>query len=365
MKKNPFKFGSIVEGPYFTNRIEEIKKVKSILASDNHLILISPRRYGKTSLISKVIKEIDRAVIFLDLQLLANTEDFAAQLLKRVYRIYPFEKLKQILRTFRIIPNISINPMNNEVDISFQPVSSTSILVEDVLNLIERVSDKKKKLIVVFDEFQEIKNIEKELDRQLRTTIQHHQKINYVFLGSQESLMRDIFEKKKSPFYHFGYLLPLDKIPDQEFMAYLSSGLATVTVNFEETAKGILEITKAHPYYTQQLAFTVWELLKVTRDVQNPVELAVEEIIRYHDMDYERLWNTINRTDMKILIGMSLSESTPLSSEFSKKYFAGASSTIFSGLKRLAQNGLVIKGKFGYEIDDPFFKRWIKNRRLA
>ena len=365
MKKNPFKFGSIVEGPYFTNRIEEIKKVKSILASDNHLILISPRRYGKTSLISKVIKEIDRAVIFLDLQLLANTEDFAAQLLKRVYRIYPFEKLKQILRTFRIIPNISINPMNNEVDISFQPVSSTSILVEDVLNLIERVSDKKKKLIVVFDEFQEIKNIEKELDRQLRTTIQHHQKINYVFLGSQESLMRDIFEKKKSPFYHFGYLLPLDKIPDQEFMAYLSSGLATVTVNFEETAKGILEITKAHPYYTQQLAFTVWELLKVTRDVQNPVELAVEEIIRYHDMDYERLWNTINRTDMKILIGMSLSESTPLSSEFSKKYFAGASSTIFSGLKRLTQNGLVIKGKFGYEIDDPFFKRWIKNRRLA
>ncbi|MDP1995041.1 MAG: ATP-binding protein [Ignavibacteria bacterium] len=365
MKKNPFKFGSIVEEPYFTNRIEEIKKVKSILASDNHLILISPRRYGKTSLISKVIKEIDRTVIFLDLQLLANTEDFAAQLLKRVYRIYPFEKLKQILKTFRIIPNISINPMNNEVDISFQPVSSTSILVEDVLNLIERVSDKKKKLIVVFDEFQEIKNIEKELDRKLRTIIQHHQKINYVFLGSQESLMRDIFEKKKSPFYHFGYVLPLDKIPDQEFLAYLSSGLATVTVNFEETVKGILDITKAHPYYTQQLAFTVWELLKDAREIENPVEQAVEEIIRYHDMDYERLWNTINRTDMKILIGMSLSESTPLSSEFSKKYFAGASSTIFSGLKRLALTGLVIKSKFGYEIDDPFFKRWIKNRRLA
>ena len=365
MKKNPFKFGSIVEEPYFTNRIEEIKKVKSILASDNHLILISPRRYGKTSLISKVIKEIDRTVIFLDLQLLANTEDFAAQLLKRVYRIYPFEKLKQILKTFRIIPNISINPMNNEVDISFQPVSSTSILVEDVLNLIERVSDKKKKLIVVFDEFQEIKNIEKELDRKLRTIIQHHQKINYVFLGSQESLMRDIFEKKKSPFYHFGYVLPLDKIPDQEFLAYLSSGLATVTVNFEETVKGILDITKAHPYYTQQLAFTVWELLKSTDEIENPVEQAVEEIIRYHDMDYERLWNTINRTDMKILIGMSLSDSTPLSSEFSKKYFAGASSTIFSGLKRLALNGLVIKSKFGYEIDDPFFKRWIMNRRLA
>lgn len=363
--KNPFKFGSIVESPYFTNRVDEITKVKSILASDNHLILISPRRYGKTSLINKVIKEIDRTVIFLDLQLIASVEDFTAQLLKRVYRIYPFEKLKQIIKTFRIIPNISVNPMNNEVDISFQAVSSASILVEDVLNLIEKASDKKNKLIVVFDEFQEIKNIGKDLDRKLRTVIQAHQKINYVFLGSQESLMRDIFEKKKSPFYHFGYLLPLEKIPYQEFSAYLSTGLATVANSYEEIAAEILEITKSHPYYTQQLAFTVWESLKGSGEIQNPVESAVEEILRYHDMDYERLWNTLNRTDMKILIGMSLSESAPLSSDFSKKYFAAAPSTVFSALKRLSQNGLVIKNKIGYEIDDPFFKRWIKKRRLA
>ncbi|MCF8296164.1 MAG: ATP-binding protein [Melioribacteraceae bacterium] len=364
MKKNPFKFGSIVDEPYFTNRSEEIKKVKSILSSDNHLIIISPRRFGKTSLISKVIKEIDRPAIFLDLQLITNTEDFAAQLLKRVYRVYPFEKIKQIIKSFRIIPNISLNPMNNEVDISFQSVTSVSILIEDVLNLIERVSDKKKKLIVIFDEFQEIKNIEMGLDRQIRSTIQHHQNINYVFLGSQESLMRDIFEKKKSPFYHFGYLLPLDKIPHQEFMAYLASGLETVIVKSEEIAKKILEITRLHPYYTQQLAFTVWDSLNNTGRMKNPVEEAVDEIIRHHDMDYERLWNTINRTDMKILIGMSLSELTPLSSEFSKKYFAGASSTIFSSLKRLAQSGLVIKTELGYEIDDPFFKRWVNKRRI-
>lgn len=357
MKINPFKFGSIVDEPYFTNRSEEIKKVKSILMSDNHLIVISPRRFGKTSLISKVIKEINKPSIFLDLQIITNIEDFSAQLLKRVYRIYPFEKIKQIIKSFRIIPNISINPVNNEVDISFQPVSSGSILVEDALNLLEKVSDKKKKLIVVFDEFQEIKNIGKNLDRQLRSIIQHHQNINYVFLGSQESLMRDIFEKKKSAFYHFGYLLPLDKIPHQEFLVYLTFGLKSVTVKSVELSKDILEITKSHPYYTQQLAFNVWELLNNAGKSKNPVDEAANEIIRHHDMDYERLWNTINRTDMKILIGMSLSGIAPLSSEFSKKYFTGASSTIFSGLKRLAQNGLMIKTESGYEIDDPFFKR--------
>ena len=364
MKINPFKFGSIVDEPFFTNRTGEIKKVKSILMSDNHLIIISPRRFGKTSLISKVIKKINRPSIFVDLQIITNAEDFAAQLLKRVYRIYPFEKIKQIIKSFRIIPNISFNPMNNEVDIKFQPVSSGSILVEDALNLLEKISEKKKKIIVVFDEFQEIKNIGKDLDRQLRSIIQHHQNINYVFLGSQESLMRDIFEKKKSPFYHFGYLLPLDKIPYQEFLTFLAYGLKSVTFKSTEISNEILEITKAHPYYTQQLAFNVWELLNNDGKIKNFVEEALNEIIRHHDMDYERLWNTINRTDMKILIGMSLSEIPPLSSDFSKRYFTGASSTIFSGLKRLAQKGMVIKTGSGYEIDDPFFKRWIILRRL-
>ena len=102
---------------------------------------------------------------------------------------------------------------------------------------------------------------------------------------------------------------------------------------------------------------------KISQNMKNLNEIAGDEIIRHHDMDYERLWNTLNRTDMKILIGMSLSGIPPLSSEFSKKFFNGASSTIFSSLKRLLQSGLVIKTSTGYEIDDPMFKRWLMNKR--
>jgi AAA+ ATPase superfamily predicted ATPase len=360
---NPFKFGSVVDKPYFIDRHEEIRKVKSILRSENHLIIISPRRFGKTSLILKVIKEINRPAVLLDLQIITNTEDLAAQLLKRLYRLFPFEKIKQLIKNFRIIPNIIVNPINNEVDISFQTDSSRTILVDDVLNLIEKVSNQKNKMIVIFDEFQEIKNIDKTLDKQLRSTIQHHKKINYVFLGSQESLMRDIFEQKKSPFYHFGTLLTLEKIAIQDFKEYLCTGLKSVIDTTEKIAQKILEITKAHPYYTQQLAFTIWELLKKDKKLTNPVDAACAEIIHHHDIDYERLWNTINRTDMKILIGMASSEISPLSSEFSMKYFNGATSTIFSSLKRLAQKGLLIKTATGYEIDDPLFSKWIINRR--
>lgn len=81
-------------------------------------------------------------------------------------------------------------------------------------------------------------------------------------------------------------------------------------------------------------------------------------------MDFERLWHTLNRTDMKVLIGMTLSEKSPLSSNFSKTNNIGSSSTIFSSLKRLDHKGMLIKTEVGYEIDDPFFCKWIKTRRL-
>lgn len=364
--KNPFKFGSVVEEPYFFNRIDEILKVKSILNSENHLIIISPRRYGKTSLINKVAKSLNRPYLILDLQLITTQSDFASQLLKRIYRIYPFQKIKDLVKNFRIIPSITLNPITNEIDISYKTSTSENVqtVLEDVFNLLEKLGTKKSKPIIILDEFQEIKRIGDNLDRFLRSIIQHHTNVKYVFLGSQESLIRNIFEKKKSPFYHFGFLLPLDKIPYNEFLSYLTKNFKFLTEENLSISERILEITKCHSYYTQQLAFTVWELLLKNNKINNSVETAVTELISYHDADYERLWNTINKTDMKVLIGMSVSTSSPLSDEFSKLYDTGASSTVFSSLKRLIEKGFIIKSEAGYEMDDPFFKEWIKIRRL-
>ena len=364
--KNPFKFGTVVEEPYFMNRVEETQKIKSVLRSDNHLIIISPRRYGKTSLINKVAGSLKRPYIILDLQLITSPSDFASQLLRRVYKLYPSQKIKSFIKNFRIAPVISLNPVSNEIDISYKATtaSSAQTALEDVLNLLEKLSTNKKKLIVIFDEFQEIKRISTNLDRILRSIIQHHKNINYVFLGSQESLIREIFEKKKSTFYHFGYLFSLGKIPHTDFLKFISENLKVLTSNNDKIAEEILGITKSHPYFTQQLAFTVWDLLKKNNKISKPVQSAVEEIIKHHDVDYERLWNTINRTDMKILIGMSVSDSAPLSEEFSRLHDTGPTSTVFSSLKRLTKNGFVIKSASGYEIDDPFFKEWIRMRRL-
>lgn len=363
---NPFKFGSIVDNDHFINRNSEIEKVKSILKSANHFILISPRRYGKTSLIIKVAKMLKRPYIFLDIQLITSLSDFAAQLLKRVYKKFPLQKVKDSIKNFRIAPAISLNPVTNEIDITYKAASvqSAQTALEDVLNLIEKLGSDKKRPIVILDEFQEIKRIGADADKFLRSVIQHHKNINYVFLGSQESLIRNIFVNKKSPFYHFGYLMPLNKIPPGDFLNFLNSKFRQITNKYENVSSSIIKITGSHPYYTQQLAFTVWEILIKNRNEKDPVQNAVTELVRHHDIDYERLWNTLNRIDMKILIGMSDSDITPLSAEFINKYEAGATSTVYSSIKRMLQNGFLIKSDNDYGFDDPFFKQWIIARRL-
>lgn len=364
MKINPFKFGTIVEGSFFTDREEEVTRISSFIKSVNHLIMISPRRYGKTSLIKKVVGESGRKNLFLDLQIVLSAEDMAAQLLKRVYRIYPFQKLKNYIKSFRIIPVVSLNPVSGQAEISFKPDPGVLAPLEDVLNLIEKLAEKEQdKIIIVFDEFQDIFRIGNGLDRFLRSVMQNHRNINYIFLGSSESMIRNIFERKGSPFYRFGSLMVLEKIQHDKFIEFLNRKFKSVTSDFMELSQSILELSDCHPYYTQQLAFTIWELLVRTKYSPDLIEKAAANIVQSHDNDYERIWNSLNNTDMVILTGISTIKASPLSDEFSRLHGTGAPSTIFSALQRLTKKGMLIKEGTSYSIDDPFFRRWIIQRR--
>jgi uncharacterized protein len=365
MEGNPFKFGSVVEGKFFTNRINEIENVRSLLKSENHLIMVSPRRFGKTSLLMKVVSDLNRPFLYIDLQMVLSVNDLAAQLLKRLYRNYPFERVRQLVRRFRITPSITLNPVTNEVDITFQASLSGTTIIEDVLNTMEKLSTRNRKLIVIMDEFQQVTNLDKDLPAKLRAVMQHHKKINYVFMGSQESLIREIFEKKKSPFYHFGIVFLLGKIPELEFKSFISDRLHSLSGGREALADKILAVTGGHPYYTQQLAFYVWETLNRNKRADNPLEQALSDLGRTHDMDYERLWNTINRTDRKILTGLAASDHPPLSSAFCLENQIESTSTAYSGLLRLSQRGFLIKVDDKYQIDDPFFKLWIIKKRIT
>ncbi|MDR2145183.1 MAG: ATP-binding protein [Tannerella sp.] len=358
---NPFKFGSVVSEDFFTDRVSEYELLSQLIASANHVIMIAPRRFGKTSLVNKVVANIDRPVLWLDLQLLTNVSDFANQLLKQLFKKYPFEKLKFMIRNFRIIPMLSVDPVTNSVDVAFQPYMDSFVHLEDVLNLIEKLGEERKRPIVVFDEFQDLLLLEKSLDKRLRSVIQFHQNVNYIFSGSSESLMKQIFENKKSPFYHFGQLFTLNKIPYHDFALFLQNRFANITDKYAEISEEILQFSHCHPHYTQQLAFHVWLKLEREKYSEYTVNETVASVIMLHDHDFERLWNNFNNTDKKVLIELAFEQANLMSASVSFTSVS-ASSTVFSALKRLTEKGILIKNQ-KYEIDDPFFRDWIIGKR--
>ena len=349
--ENPFKFGTIVEADYFTDRVNEVAYIEQFIKSANHLVMISPRRFGKSSLVAKAVKESGRKSITLNLQSVTSVSDLSAKLLREFFKVHPMERLRHLIAHFRIVPMISTNPVTGAMDVIFQSGAPEEVLLEDVLNLLERAHSEKDRLIVVLDEFQEIKDISSDLDRQLRSIMQEQKHINYILLGSQESKMTDIFENKKSPFYHFGELMRLGKLPRQDFYDYLVERLSAV---FPESCKvladRILNFTECHPYYSQQLAANVWQIGVLQPESEDVLQAAIDHIVVSHGLDYERIWMGFKRTNRWIL--------QRLASGKSLQDGEHRTSTIYSALKRLQKDGYAIYSDH-YELEDPFFKQWI------
>lgn len=349
---NKFSYGTLAKGDFFTDRKSELLRMKQFLDSENHLVLISPRRYGKSSLVKKCVEEVGRPYIWLDLQYVVSVASFTTQLLKAILAQYPMERLRYELRHFRIMPTITLNPITNECQFGFQPSESAdNTMLEDVMALLQKLSTPEKKLIVIFDEFQEVLKISKDLDKQLRSIIQLQSGLNYIFMGSQEGMMLEIFERKKSPFYHFGGLMRLGKISYEDFYQFVFERLPEAP-NKEDITREILAFSSCHPYYTQQLAFEVSNQIEVNAVQEDVVTRAIHTILQAHDLNYERLWENFNNTDKSTLLQLSNGDN-PLNNR------SVASSTAFSSLKRLVKSGVIIRSK-EYMLEDPFFCEWLR-----
>ena len=349
--ENPFKYGTIVDADYFTDRIDEVKYISQFVNSANHLILISPRRFGKSSVVAKAVKQSGRKSITINLQQVTSVADFSAKLLREFFKVHPMERMRHLISHFRIIPTISTNPLTGSIDVGFQPGVDGSVLLEDVMELIEKGHSEEDRIIVVLDEFQEILDLAPRLDKKMRAIMQEQKHINDILLGSQESMMTEIFERKKSPFYHFGEMMRLNKLPRDIFHDFLSDRLKNCfKTSSDELADYILDYTNNHPYYSQQLAATIWNIGTLQPETEDVFHAAIEHIVTTHGHDYERLWMNINRTSKWILQRLA-KKGVLQTGEY-------PTSTIYSALKRLQKDGYVIYSD-SYEIEDPFFKEWI------
>lgn len=363
---NPFKFGNVVTGEYFTNRKKEIKEIVSEIKSGQHIVLMSPRRYGKTSLVHEVMKSSGMKSFRINMELISDVVDLANYYVRNALSLSKFEKIKHYLKNLKVQPYIKIQPGTSEISVSFDAeAKNIPMLLSDSFQLPETIArSMKKKIVIVFDEFQEIRRISPNLERKMRGIFQYHQNITYIFIGSQEGMIREIFQNKKNPFYKFGRHINLRKIPKAEFLDFVLKRFSSQRIDARGVVEGILEFTDCHPYYTQQLCHEIYILSEKRTLTKGIINKAVDQITAEHHADYSRWWDSLTNTERKVIIGIASGNYNPTSQEFIRKYGIKSASTSGSVVSKLTASGTLVKKNGGkIKIEDPFWKEWIlKNR---
>ena len=229
--ETPFSFGKTVAENVFTNRTEDIKRLTNNLQNHINTILISPRRWGKSSLVKKVVtgmRSRNTKIIMLDLMSIRNEEEFYKVLAVEIIKATS-NKLTEWITTGKeflkhITPKISVGTdPAQDFDISFE-WKELEKNYKEILNLSQKIAKKKKiNLVICIDEFQNCENFKdpKLFQKRLRTEWQHHHEVTYCLYGSQQHMMAELFEKQSHPFYKFGDVMYLPKISRNDWIIFI------------------------------------------------------------------------------------------------------------------------------------------------
>ncbi|MBI5399988.1 ATP-binding protein [Candidatus Saganbacteria bacterium] len=375
---NPFVYGEAVAGEFFTNREAEIRDLSSELKSGQNIIIFSPRRYGKTSLIKKVLNNLKKEgclTLYIDLFFVNSKQKFVEIYAEAIAKTFkgPFVKIIEGLRSLlpKLLPKIVVRT-GGETSFEFEFDRSKKIapLLEDLYESVNKLARKhKKKAIVVFDEFQELLSFDDgEIESGMRSKFQFHRDVAYVFLGSKRNLMRKLFDDKSRSFYNSGRKYPLPKIETAVFSRFIKERMHQTGVDVKQAEiNQILEISRCHPYYTQELCHFVWEKSRDKKKVSKElIDEAVQEIILSEAANYNSIWENLTAKQKGYLMGLSeYSKISAYSREFLEKNQLGTQSTVQKLTKILYDKQLIEKEGGKVFFEDIFFEKWIQKHVLA
>lgn len=263
-----FVYGMSVGGDNFTDRIEETKRIKLDFENGINVILISPRRMGKTSLVKKVISEMNTPeikVVYMDIYDCRCEYDFYNRFAETIMKSTgnQLEQVMENIKRFlvRVSPKLSFSPEpNSEFSVSLG-ITPKEYFPEEILELPERIAKEQGvRIVVCIDEFQQIGEFSDSLtvQKRLRGVWQHHQHVSYCFFGSKKHLMENIFQSRRMPFYQFGEMLHLKCIPTEYWVPFICSRFEKYGKEIsEEYAARICHTVKNYSSYVQQLAWNV------------------------------------------------------------------------------------------------------------
>ena len=371
MESKPFIFGIATSGDNFTDRKKDTERLLLNFKHGVNTVLISPRRWGKTSLVQKVChlaQSDELKVVYLDIFSCRSDKDFydafAAAVLKQTSSKLDewLENVKLFLS--RVSPKISIgtDPMTDfSISLEMNPKRED---IEEILQLPEKIAQKKGfNIVICIDEFQQIAEFKdsKTFQKRLRTVWQLQKSVSYCLFGSKKHLMNELFEKKSLPFYKFGDAIYLSKIGTADWVEYICSRfMVTGKVITKELAERICRMVDNHSSYVQQLACLVWIRTDQLATI-NDLEAAYQDIIEQNTPLFEKQTESLTTYQMNFLRAII----DGVHSEFStqetlNKYQLGSSANVAIVKKALVKKELIEVEKRQIVISDPLLAVWLK-----
>ena len=368
----PFIYGRLAEKESFIDRVEDRRELKNFLRHGINVILVSPRRWGKSSLVRTSMEELMQEesktkVCSMDASKIHTEEEFYSKFASIVIQGVSStleQKLSDLVKFInRFTPSITIasDPMNSvEVNLKVNPVKESP---ENILQLPERIAEAKGiKIIVCIDEFQQLANLQKwkNLEAMLRAEwqLQHH--TTYCLYGSKMHMMKDIFNKANSPFFKFGQLMNLKRIAKEYWIPYIMSNFKKTGKTISESqAECLCERVKYNSWYVQQYCFFLWshtdkEVTQKLLDNQLQLVLDTNEDLFLTEMD------ELTPTQIGMLKAIASGEKHFNAKDVVETYGLGQPQSITRNKKVLVEKDLVEKHLQDFSFVDPVFELWLK-----
>jgi uncharacterized protein len=371
--ETPFVFGKLASDKNFTDREKERDHLKQNFISGINTILISPRRWGKSSLVQKSGEEAIQSdnnlkIVNMDLFNIRSEEEFYKNLLEKVMKAVSgrIEELIENTKNFmkQWVPKITFSPdtvQEISLGLDWHKVKKQPDEILDLAEAIATVKDLK--IVICIDEFQNIAYFEDPLafQKKIRSHWQRHQKTSYCLYGSKRHMLMEVFASPSMPFYKFGDLMFLEKISSENWQPFIVGRFKSTGKKIpEKLALRIAELMENHPYYVQQLAQLCW--LRTEKETNDAIiDESLDSLIMQLSLLFQSLTESLSTTQINFLKAL-LDGVTMLSSkETIEIYTLGTSANVNRIKGALIGREIIDEHSGKLTILDPVYAIWLKS----